>query len=418
MNLKRLTRQAGRILFAVLLLTGAGLTGWSAPLGARAGAVASPVPAENEAGSLAAMLGRLPDRPLGLDGAMVTYADVARQTTALGVDAPGAAGDEEGVQRWIAAVTPLSLPQATGQYWTLPEWRAAFGFDLFQVEQAVEYGAPPFGLTVLRGTFDPGELRAAWARGGYQPIDLGAGEAYAVREDFEIDFSDPGSQMALGYLNVVALADDGTLIFGSTRNGVRGALAAAAGTEPSFAGRADIAPLLGAAPDLVSALFVDGELLRAVADPAGAFLGDESPEEFATRVAEEQIEARRLPPVAAALLGQTAGLIADGDQMATPEGVPAPPARLVVVLSTINSDAAVTAATVIAARLATGRTSPLMSGEMADRAWAELFPQRTVRAVSGEPAVLIELVPAPDVRPFILQEMLFQRMPGFLAWEW
>ena len=312
MGVVRLTWQASRILFAVLLLSGVGLTAGLAPLGARAGAVASPVPGETEAGSLASMLGRLPDRPLGLDGAMVTYADVARQTAALGVDTPGAAGDEEGVQRWIAAVMPLSLPQATAQHWTRPEWRAAFGFDLFQVEQAVEYSAPPFGLTVLRGTFDPGELRVAWARGGYQPIDLGAGEAYAVREDFEIDFSDPGSRMALAYLNVVALADDGTLIFGSTRDGVRGALAAAAGTEPSFAGRADVAPLLHAAPaDLVSALLVDGELLRAVADPAGAFLGDESPQDFATRVAEEQVEARRLPPVAAALLGQTAGLIAD-----------------------------------------------------------------------------------------------------------
>ena len=225
--------------------------------------------------------------------------------------------------------------------------------------------------------------------------------------------------MALGYLNVVALADDGTLIFGSTRDGVRGALAAAAGTEPSFAGRADIAPLLRAAPaDLVSALLVDGELLRAVADPAGAFLGDESPQDFATRVAEEQVEARRLPPVAAALLGQTAGLLAGGSRHGNARGDPTPSARLVVVLSTISPDAAETAATVIAERLATGRTSPLMSGEMADRAWAELFPGRTVRAVSGEPAVLIELAPAPGVRPFILQEMLFQRMPGFLAWEW
>lgn len=113
--------------------------------------------------------------------------------------------------------------------------------------------------------------------------------------------------MALGYLNVVAIADDGTLILGSTRDGVREALAATAGTEPSFADRADMVPLLRTAPpDLVSALLVDGELLRAVADPAAALLGDESPEVFATRVAAEQAEARRLPPVAAALLGRTA----------------------------------------------------------------------------------------------------------------
>ena len=267
-------RRAGGIVLALLLLLGAGLCGELTPLVARAEATSSPVPAESEDGTLAAMLGWLPDRPLGLDGAMVTYADVASQTAALGVNAPRGPGDEAGGQRWITAVLPLVLPQATSQHWAQPEWRETFGFDLYQIGQAVEYGAPPFGLTVLRGTFDPTELRAAWVRSGYQPIDLGAGDAYAVREDFEIDFSDPGSRMALGYLNVVAIADDGTLIFGSTRDGVRKALAAAAGTEPSFADRADVAPLLRAAPpDLVSAVLMDGELLRAVADPAGAFLG-------------------------------------------------------------------------------------------------------------------------------------------------
>jgi hypothetical protein len=414
MRLLSCTRRAVELVLMVVLLT-AGL----APLDTRAEATATPVSAEAEGSSLAAMLGRLPDRPLGLEGAMVTYADVAGQTAALGVAAPGAAGDEEGGRRWIAAVTPLMLSQATGQHWALPEWRAAFGFDLYQIEQVVEYGAPPFGLTVLRGTFEPAELRAAWARGGYQPIDLGAGEAYAVREDFAIDFSDAGSRMALGYLNVVAIADDGTLIFGSSRDGVRGALAASSGTGPSFAERADVSPLLHAAPpDLVSALLVDGELLRAVPDPAGAFFGDESPQDFATRVAEEQTEARRLPPVAAALLGRTAGLLSGDPGMATPEAISAPAARLVVALSMTGRDAAETAATVIAERLATGRTPTLLGGEMADRPWVELFPERSVRAVSGEPAVLIEIGPTPGVSPFILPEMLFQRMPGFLAWEW
>ena len=413
------TRRAGGIVLALFLLLDAGLCGELAPLAARAEATPSPVPIESEDSPLAAMLGRLPDRPLGLDGAMVTYADVARQTAALGVDAPRGAGDEAGRQRWIAAIVPLTLPQATSQHWAQPEWRETFGFDLYQIEQAVEYGAPPFGLTVLRGTFDPTELRAAWARGGYQPIDLGAGEAYAVREDFAIDFSDPGSRMALGYLNVVAIADDGTLIFGSTRDGVRSALAAAAGMEPSFADRAEVAPLLWAAPpDLVSALLVDGELLRAVPDPAGAFLGDESPRDFATRVAEEQVEARRSPPVAAALLGCTAGLLPGDSGTATPAAIAPPSARLVVALSTISADAAETAATVIAERLATGRTPPLMSGDLANRPWLELFPRQTVHAVSGEPGVLIELVPAPGVPPFIVQTMLFHRIPGFLAWEW
>src|ERR671912_24393 len=142
------SRRATGLALVVVLLTGA-----LAPLGARAGTTASPVPAESDVGSLAAMLGRLPDRPLGLDGAMVTYADVAGQTAALGVDAPRGAGDKEGRQRWITAVMPLTLSQATGHHWARPEWRESYGFDLFQIAQVVEYGAPPFGLTVLRGTF-------------------------------------------------------------------------------------------------------------------------------------------------------------------------------------------------------------------------------------------------------------------------
>jgi hypothetical protein len=419
MRLTPVTCRAGRIVLALLLLIGAGLCRELAPLVARAEVTSSPVPAEIEDSPLATMLGRLPDRPLSLEGAMVTYADVARQTAALGVDAPRGTGDEQGRQRWVVAVRPLTLPQATGQHWTQPEWRESFGFDLYQIEQAAEYSAPPFGLTVLRGTFDPAELRTAWTRGGYQPIDLGAGEAYAIREDFQIDFSNPGSRMALGYLNVVAITDDGTLIFGSTRDGVREALSAAAGTAPSFADRADVAPLLRAAPpDLVSALLVDGELLRADADPAGAFLGDESPQDFATRVAGELLEARRLPPVAAALLGRTVGLLPGDLGMATLEAMPKPSARIVVALSTISPDAAETSATVIAERLTTGRTPLLWVRALTDRPWVELFPQQTVRAVSGEPAVLIELVPAPGLSPSIVQTMLFQRIPGFLAWEW
>jgi hypothetical protein len=163
---------------------------------------------------------------------------------------------------------------------------------------------------------------------------------------------------------------------------------------------------------------MDGEVLRAVPDPAGAFLGDESPQDFATRVAEEQVEARRLPPVAAMLLGRTAGLLAGDLGLATPAAMPTPSARLVIALGTISAEAAETTASVIAERLATGRTPPLMGGDLADRPWVELFLQRTVHAISGDPTVLIELVPGPGVPGSIVQSMLFQRIPGFLAWDW
>jgi hypothetical protein len=414
-----LGRAVTAMVLAIGMLSGIGQIGCGTVPAVVAQASATPATAP-VANRLEGMFGRLPHLPLGNEGGMVIYTDLAAQSAAMGVDPP-LDGDDEGQRQWFQAMQTLQLPQATGVHWSSPEWREAFGFDLFQVEQVAEYSAPPLGITVVRGSFDPDELRAAWERGGYQPIDLGAGEAYAVREDFAIDMADPGSRMALSYLNVVALADDGTLIFGSTRQGVAGALAAAAGQEPSFADRIDIAPLARAAPqDLVSALLLPGQALQFLPDPAAAVLGDESMEDFATRAAGEQTEARRLPPVAVALIGQTAGLFpanAGTGAPATPAATSdAIAARLVVALTTISPDAAAVAAAVIAERLETQRMSAVPAGDLADRPWVEIFPGRSVRAIPGEPVVLVELVPAPGVSPYILQSMIFQRMPGFLAW--
>jgi hypothetical protein len=416
-----LNRLAVAATVALTLLGGPLLPAAAAPMAGQG--EATPVSARGDAGSLAAMLGHLPDRPLGLEGAMVVYVDVAAQAAALGVDLPPG-DDEASLGGWIAAASSLMFPQATGDRWHLPEWRETFGFDVFQVEQAAEYAAPPFAVTVVRGSFDPAELRAAWTRGGYQPIDLGAGEAYAVRDDYEIAMSDPGSRMALAYFNVVALADDGTLIFGSERGGVGQALAAAAGEGPSFAQRPDVAPVVRAAPaDLVSALLVDGASLQAIPDPAEAMLGAESPAAFATRVAAEQIEARRLPPVGTALLGQTAGAFPDAPEGASATEMPtmlasqAAEAQLVVALTTLTPALAGEAAAVLALRLETQRPPASMRESLAGRDWIELFPERTVQAVPGEAAVLIELTPAPGVSPRILVEMLFRRDLGFLAWS-
>ena len=313
------------------------------------------------------------------------------------------------------------MPQSAGEYWTTPEWREAFGFDLFQVEQAVNYSDVPFDLTLLRGSFDPAELRAAWANSGYQPVDLGSGEAYAVRPDFEIDLSSPVSRMTLGRLNVVALADDGTLITGSTRDAVRQALAATNGLASSFAERPDIAPLVRAAPpDLVSAMILPGTLLRAVGDPVEAIFGDESPESFATRVAAEVTEARRLPQILAVLLGETEGL-SPSRQAAAPMTTPVapldgPPARHFVILSTRSPEAAAEAATVITERLNTQRAPEVAGEALANRPWNELFSEWTVQAIAGEPAVLIELVPAAGTPASLVQRLVFVRIPGFLAW--
>ena len=382
-------------------------------------AQATPVAGATQ-GSLADMLGHLGDLPFGHNSAMVTYADVAGQVAALQVAAPRD-GAQQGAQEWISAILPLALPQSTAQHWSSPEWREAFGFDLYQVEQAVEYADPPFSLTVLRGSFEPDELRAAWGNAGYQPVDLGAGEAYAVRSDSEIDFSTAAGRMALGHHNVIAIADDGSLILSSTQDGVRQALAASAGLGPSFAARAEIAPLLSAVPpDLVSAVILPGEALRASPDLVGIITGEASPETIATRVAAELDEAARLPQVVAALFGQTAGLVPDSQRPAvpaTPGTVPiGQAARLVAMLRFLSPDQATEAARVIEERLATGHMPTDLSAAPADRPWRDIFPQRAVHPVPGEPVALIELTPAAGVPPFILLDLVYRRTPGFLGW--
>ena len=109
--------------------------------------------------SITAMLARLPAAPLDQTGMTVSYANVAAQTAALGLSTPPNSEDEAARATWAETAIRLALPQTTAQHWTSPEWREAFGFDLFQVAAAAECLAPPLGVTVVRGTFDPNELR-------------------------------------------------------------------------------------------------------------------------------------------------------------------------------------------------------------------------------------------------------------------
>ena len=103
-----MVRSAVGMLLAVLLLAGAEPRADLALSGVRAQATASPLSPDVEASTPEEMLGRLLDRLLGLDGAMVTYADVALQIALLSITPPRDAGDQEGLQQWMTAVMPIN----------------------------------------------------------------------------------------------------------------------------------------------------------------------------------------------------------------------------------------------------------------------------------------------------------------------
>lgn len=383
---------------------------------------ATPAPITDGEGSLASMLALLPAEPLG--GGQITYADIAGQLAAVNVPAEPTTDDERG--RWIAATEGLMFPSDAPRMGT-EAWREELGYDLFDVDQAVEHAAPPYVVTILRGRFDETALPQTWDRAGYQPVEINGTTYYSIGEDFELDFSSDRGRLALAHLNNVALLDGGLLVASSARHGVEGVIRARAGAEPSMADDVSIAPLLRSVPpDLVSAVIVPGASLMGGFDPINVFDQSGTPgvpeipdiEAIATQVAATEAELRRMPPIVAALIGATAGgpLRSPGGGTPVASAADLPTARLVAAVTTISPAAAETAAAVITDRLATHPLPPYAPVPV-EGDYADLFPERTVAAVPGEPVALVELVPAPGVPRSILTNLLFSRTLTFLAWS-
>lgn len=331
-----------------------------------AGAHGTPVSGATLPGSLPDMLGHLPNLPLAQSEATIAYAILAQQAAATGVNPTSATALDAEQRAWVSAMMNLFLP-STAPHWLQDEWVEAIGFDMYQVEQAIEYAAPPPRVTVLRGSFAADGMREAWGRAGYQPIDLDHGEAFAIRDDFAQDLNDPICRRVLAAMNVIALADDGALIAGSDRATVAGALAAASGAGPSLGERPDVEPLAATAPDdLATALLLPGTFVQLAPDVASIAMEGETVDAMTTRMAEEQAAER--------------------------------------------------GATIVTERLETDGPPSGLSGVDAERSWAEMFPQRTVDAVADAGVVLVTLTPAANTRLNALSFLVFSRALTFMAW--
>ncbi len=379
-----------------------------APLSSATVAQGTPVAGATIPGSLPDMLAHLPNLPLAQSDATITYANLSAQAAANGVAPTTATAPDDEQRAWVSAMMSLFLP-SSAQHWLQDEWVEATGFDVHQVEQAIEYAAPPLRVTVLRGSFDANGMREAWGRAGYQPIDLRHGEAYAIRDDFAIDINDPISRRVLASMNVLALTEDGVLIAGSDRASVAGALAAAAGMGPSLIERPDVGPLAATAPDdLATALLLPGTFVQFAPDVASAVLEGKSLDSMATRAAAEQAEAQRMPPVGSVLLGLTAGH--------APDQPGETPAQVIAALSVGSAAAGERGAMVVTERLDTGGPPPEMRGGDPERSWATMFPQRSVEAVADEGVVLVIMTPAAETSLTSLPFLVFSRALTFMAW--
>lgn len=394
----------GRLLLLLSIVTAAT---WGPALASAQDGTPSVAPAGGS--GLASLLALVPATLPELEEperATITYADLATQLAAVGVEPPDDV-DDDAFRSWTAATMGLSLPSTAAQ--NLKVWRQDFGFDLLQADQTLQITLPPFDLTMYRGRFDEAAVASALGRLGYEPIDAGGKTILSVREDFEIDLGAP-TGYANASMNYAAMLDDGTLVFAPAQAIVESVLEVEADEASSLVERDDLAALLPHLPaGLVSALLVSGLMLAGgLPDsfPDLGSLGTPDIDAIATEVAEQG----RMPPIQLALLGMTAGgpLELLGEALPQPPNTPA--ARAVVVLLMYSPDQAEDAVPIVEERLATGSAIQL------DQSFAELFPEQMVRAVPGEPVVLIELSFGERTSRQILQRLLFDRDLGFIAW--
>jgi hypothetical protein len=357
------------------------------------------------------LFGLVPAQLPGADDpatAIVSYVDIAQQLDAVGVEAP-ASMDDPGFDRWLAAARWLALPSDAASY--LNSWRDDYGFDLLQVDQAIDIFAPPAHLTLYRGSFDSDAVVAALTDVGYRSVTVDGHALLSIRGDYAIDADAPTTFRMAG-MNFGAVLPDGTLAFSSAGAPLAAVLDVAAGAAPSMLEQASVAMLIDQAPpDLVSAVIVDGSALQMGIPPSMTdVIGtpDVDVDAVATAAASEIAAASEMPPVAMALLGLTAGGPLYGDDVETPAG--APEARAVALLAMLDPASAEAAAPVVEGRLERDATASTR------QPFAELFADWSVEALAGTPLLRVDLKLAEGTAPDILTRLLFNRDLGFLAW--
>lgn len=366
-------------------------------------------PAAAPSGAMTELFGLVPAQLPGVEepaDLLISYADIATQLDAVGVEAP-AGVDDPGFDRWTDATRWLALPGDARAFVKL--WREGFGFDLTQVDQAISIDAPPAHLALYRGRFDPEAVLAALTEVGYQPVTVNGQELLSIRDDFAIDPASPtGYRMA--QMNFGAVLPDGTLAFASAGAPLAAVLDVAAGTAPSMLELEGVAMLVEQAPpDLVSGTIVHGFHLELGIPPALIdVIGTPDPDldAVATAAAGEIAAARELPPVAMALLGATAG--GPIGEAPLPAGMPA--ARAVALVQMLDPASAEAAVPIVEGRLEQGASAST------GRPYAELFSGWTVEALPGTPLLRVELTLAESTAPSILTQMLTKRDLGFLSW--
>jgi hypothetical protein len=334
------------------------------------------------------LLGMIPTGRFGettLSSESTVYADMAGQLRAVGVKTPVDLNDDAAKHAWTAAVRGLIGPQAL-TYALVPDWKTTFGFEAFDIDQSLEFGAPPLVLTAYRGRFKPDAIGAALKAGGYKSIDQSGAVVWSLWEDEKISLDKSANKLALARMNNVALLGDNVLLAAPRLDALKAMLAAAAKTGPSMAADKDLGALVtGTTAGLASGMFVSGDSVTM--EPT---------------------------PVKTILAGITYGAAVPPDQ-ATPvtassrqtDGVDLAKMELTLLLN--DSADAKTFSKSIDAGLKTGISV------ITNSSYADYFSDWKIALVSNTPIVAVELTFAADHAPATWSKFVYNRDLGFLS---
>jgi hypothetical protein len=200
--------------------------------------------------------------PLDFKEKGVWFGDVGRALAIAGW--PGPLGEEElqalersEFEAYLWATNGIVLDTSISGR-PQEQWEDTFGFNLSDISLSVrtgEFSTDPQGAALLEGIFDSDIVRRRLQDLGYKEESAAGRTYYTIRGDYEMDYDDPGSRLAISQMNRV-FVEDGMLIRTGATDEMVGILEAWAGHTPSLADDPAFASLAATLGDPLSAVLL------------------------------------------------------------------------------------------------------------------------------------------------------------------
>jgi hypothetical protein len=336
---------------------------------------------------------------------IASFADLERETQALGLTRPDRTATQREKTSWLTKMTGLAFPRDFA-YSATTEWYQFTGFDVADVHQTIEVGEFPDRAVLWAGAFDREIAISTWSDGGYERIqDDGEIAIYSISADASSDLDNPIQRVFLAGRNNVAIVGDELVIFTPTLDLLRTAIERATGIGTALGDAPDVAALLGATPELASSAIVSGAALQSMPD----WMIEEAPDDIAAAIATQMAQSQ-MPPIQLGLIGITpGGPMPAGDFSGEATPIPTPEtARLELSLLMDSAEAARHAIDVVGERLKTAVSLRI------NRPFSIMFASWDLSVAPNAPVARIS-IELTDVMPKIWRDMLDSRDLSFLA---